>query len=115
MDLDALCHKIKTYKDTHDGPFFCIVDTKYQTRSFAVDIRIGEVIDTCIRTTWDLYRQDKGADAAPRIFLKEAVGGVVSAYLLAGGSLDDGTIEYIVSLLDAASTEASSTTAEHIQ
>ena len=61
--MEKLFEKIKKYKDSIDGPFFCIISGAHATASLAKNMSAGVMLKACIDQIWEA-RGDKGVTPA---------------------------------------------------
>ena len=56
--MEKLFEKIKKYKDSVDGPFFCILSDAHATASLAKNVSAGVILKDCFDAVWEA-RKDK--------------------------------------------------------
>lgn len=61
--MEELFEKIKKYKDSIDGPFFCIISDAHATASLLKNVSAGVVLKGCFDAVWEA-REDKGVTPA---------------------------------------------------
>lgn len=61
--MEELFKKIKKYKDSVDGPFFCILSGAHATASLAKNVSAGVILKDCFDAVWEA-REDKAATPA---------------------------------------------------
>lgn len=65
--MEKLFEKIKKYKDSVDGPFFCILSDAHATASLAKNVSAGVILKDCFDAVWEA-RKDK--DATPATYME---------------------------------------------
>ena len=61
--MEELFEKIKKYKDSIDGPFFCIISDAHATASLTKNMSAGVMLKACIDQIWEA-RGGKGVTPA---------------------------------------------------
>lgn len=61
--MEEIFKKIQKYKDSIDGPFFCIISGAHATASLAKNMSAGVMLKACIDQIWEA-RGDKGVTPA---------------------------------------------------
>lgn len=65
--MEELFEKIKKYKDSIDGPFFCIISDAHATASLLKNVSAGVILKDCFDAVWEA-REDK--DATPATYME---------------------------------------------
>lgn len=65
--MEELFEKIKKYKDSIDGPFFCIISDAHATASLLKNVSAGVILKDCFDAVWEA-RKDK--DATPATYME---------------------------------------------
>lgn len=65
--MEELFEKIKKYKDSIDGPFFCIISDAHVTASLLKNVSAGVVLKGCFDAVWEA-RADK--DVTPATYME---------------------------------------------
>lgn len=65
--MEKLFEKIKKYKDSIDGPFFCIISDAHATASLLKNVSAGVILKDCFDAVWEA-REDK--DATPATYME---------------------------------------------
>lgn len=65
--MEELFEKIKKYKDSIDGPFFCIISDTHATASLFKNVSAGVVLKGYFDAVWEA-REDK--DATPATYME---------------------------------------------
>ena len=65
--MEKLFEKIKKYKDSVDGPFFCILSDAHATASLAKNVSAGVILKDCFDAVWEA-RKDK--DVTPATYME---------------------------------------------
>lgn len=61
--MEEIFKKIQKYKDSIDGPFFCIISDAHATASLLKNVSAGVILKDCFDAVWEA-RQDKNATPA---------------------------------------------------
>ncbi len=61
--MEELFKKIQKYKDSVDGPFFCIIADAHATASLLKNVSAGVILKECFDAVWEA-REDKAATPA---------------------------------------------------
>lgn len=64
--MEELFKKIQKYKDSVDGPFFCIISDAHATASLTKNMRADVILKDCFGAVWEA-RKDKEATPATYI------------------------------------------------
>lgn len=51
--MEELFKKIKKYKDSVDGPFFCIISDAHATASLLKNVSAGVILKGCFDAVWE--------------------------------------------------------------
>lgn len=65
--MEELFEKIKKYKDSIDGPFFCIISDAHETASLTKNMSAGVILKGCFDAVWEA-REDK--DVTPATYVE---------------------------------------------
>lgn len=65
--MEEIFKKIKKYKDSIDGPFFCIISDAHETASLLKNVSAGVILKGCFDAVWEA-REDK--DATPATYME---------------------------------------------
>lgn len=65
--MEEIFEKIKKYKDSIDGPFFCIISDAHATASLLKNVSAGVILKGCFDAVWEA-REDK--DATPATYME---------------------------------------------
>lgn len=65
--MEELFEKIKKYKDSIDGPFFCIISDAHTTASLLKNVSAGVILKGCFDAVWEA-REDK--DVTPATYME---------------------------------------------
>lgn len=65
--MEELFEKIKKYKDSIDGPLFCIISDAHATASLLKNVSAGVILKDCFDAVWEA-REDK--DATPATYME---------------------------------------------
>lgn len=65
--MEELFEKIKKYKDSIDGPFFCIISDAHETASLLKNVSAGVILKGCFDAVWEAG-EDK--DATPATYME---------------------------------------------
>lgn len=65
--MEELFEKIKKYKDSIDGPFFCIISSAHETASLVKNVSAGVILKGCFDAVWEA-REDK--DVTPATYME---------------------------------------------
>ena len=65
--MEEIFKKIKKYKDSIDGPFFCIISDAHETASLLKNVSAGVILKGCFDAVWEA-REDK--DVTPATYME---------------------------------------------